>query len=167
VTTAPTASTTLASETAAPAPTSGPTSSAALIPDGSYKAASMQVADVIALINADTKLSAAQKTDIIESAFVIKGHTTFAVSLDLHGGQWTETQFVDGVGEVGQRATYAFPDQHTVVIEEQCCGISAFQVTLGERSFTLKVASTQGPTDEEGALIGRILFESSPFTLAH
>jgi len=90
----------------------------------------MDVAAVNALINADTKLTAAEKTDIIENAFELGLHKTFIVTLEFSHGQYTEYQGFDGAtGEVGSRATYAFPDDHTLVIEEPCCGISTFDVT--------------------------------------
>jgi hypothetical protein len=134
------------------------------IPDGTYVGATMQVADMIALINADTKLSSAQKTDLIDNAFEIRDHTTFAVSLDLHGGEWTERQGADGTSQVGQRATYAFPDRQTVVIEEQCCGITTFEVSWAQGSFTLKQIGAA--PNEWDAMAGRILFELTPFTRA-
>lgn len=125
----------------------------------------MDVAAVNALINADTKLTAAEKTDIIENAFGLGLHKTFTVTLEFNHGQYTELQGFDGAaGEVGSRATYAFPDDHTLVIQEQCCGISTFQVTNVQNGFTLKVLT--GPKNEEDVIVGKILFESSPFILA-
>src|SRR5947208_444055 len=69
--------------TATSAPTPVPTPSAtALIPDGTYAAAPMDVAAVKALINADTKLTVAEKNYIIDTAFELDSHKTFKVTLE-------------------------------------------------------------------------------------
>jgi hypothetical protein len=67
----------------------------------------MQVADLEAMINADTKLSAAEKTFLIETAFAMKDGKTFIVSLDLNRGRLAEHQDVDGVVNIGTQGTYA------------------------------------------------------------
>jgi hypothetical protein len=158
----------IASESPSPIPTASPTPSVApaLIPDGTYATAPMDVAAVNALVNADTKLTAAEKNFILEDAFELGLHKTFTVTLVFSHGQYTEHQGFDGaVGEVGSRATFAFPDDHTLVIEESCCGISTFDVTLTPNGFSLKVRSGDLVATEQDKVIGHILFESSPFTL--
>jgi hypothetical protein len=134
---------------------------AALIPDGAYAGPVQQVADVIALMNGDRKLSDADKADMIDTLFEIRGHTTFAVTLDLHAGQWTEWEAVDGKAQVGSRATYVFPDDHTLVIQESCCGLTTFGVTLVPGGFRLKAPPQ---TKEEDKMVGTILFETGAFT---
>jgi hypothetical protein len=134
---------------------------AALIPDGTYAGPVQQVADVIAMINDDPKLSNADKADIIDNLFEIRGQTTFAVTLDLHAGQWTQSQVVDGNSVVGSRATYAFPDDHTIVLQESCCGLTTFEVTLVPGGFRLKAPPQ---TKEEDKMVGAILFETGAFT---
>jgi len=139
--------------------------STALIPDGTYAAAPMDVAAIKALVNADTKLTAADKTDIIEKASELGSHKTSTVTLEFHDGQWTEYQGFDGaVGGIGTRATYAFPDDHTLLIEESCCGISTFDVTPAQNGFSLKVRSGAFVSTEVDTMVTHILFESSPFT---
>jgi hypothetical protein len=163
-TTAPPAS--VAPTTLASAPAAATASaSTALILDGTYATTPMDVAGVNALINADAKLTAAEKKDIIENAFELGLHKTFTVTLVFSHGQYTQHQGFDGaVGEIGSRATYAFPDDHTLVIEEPCCGISTFDVTPGQNGFSLKVRSGDLVATEKDTIIGHILFESSPFT---
>lgn len=134
----------------------------ALIPDGTYAGPVQQVADVIAHINADTKLSDADRVDLIDTALEIRGHTTFDVTLDLRAGQWTQSQAVDGRSQVASRATYAFPDDHTVVIQESCCGLTTFGVTLAQGGFSLKVLTPLAT--EADKVISRILFETGTFT---
>jgi len=152
--------------TVASAPAATASAAAALIPDGSYATRPMDVAAVKALINADTKLTTADKADIINNAFELGSHKTFTVTLEFHDGQYTEHQGFDGtVGEVGSRATFAFPDDHTLVIEEACCGISTFDVTPRQDGFSLRIRSGDLVPTEKDTIIGHILFESSPFTL--
>jgi hypothetical protein len=156
------APTTLAS--APPAATAS--ASTALIPDGTYATAPMDVAAVNALINADPKLTAAEKDKIIKDAFELGSHKTFTVTLEFHDGQYTQYQGLDRAkGEIGARATYAFPDDHTLVIEESCCGISTLDVTPAQNGFSLKVRSGNFVSTEVDTIITHILFESSPFTL--
>jgi hypothetical protein len=126
----------------------------------------MDVAAVNALINADSKLTAAEKKEIIKDSFELGLHKTFTVTLDFHKGQYTQRAGFDGAaGEVGSRATYAFPDDHTLVIEEPCCGISTFDVTPMPEGFSLKVRSGSNLATEKDKVIGHILFEVSPFTV--
>jgi hypothetical protein len=163
-TTAPPAS--LAPTTLASAPPAATASaSTALIPDGTYATAPMDVAAINALINADTKLTAAEKNKIIKDAFELGSQKTFTVTLEFQAGQWTQHQGFDGaVGEVGDSATYAFPDDHTLVIEESCCGISTLDVTPAPNGFSLKVLSGNFVSTEVDTIITHILFELSPFT---
>jgi hypothetical protein len=147
-------------------PSSTPTAGPQAIPDGTYVGPTMQVADLIALINGDPKLSTAQKTDIIDNAFAINGHQTFGFSLDLHGGQYQQGQSIDrGAYEIGSRGTYAFPDQHTLVLDEQGgLSVNTFQITVTATGFTLKRTDTS--TDAEDILMTKIFWEFGPFTLA-
>jgi hypothetical protein len=62
---------------------------------------------------------------------------------------------------VGSRATYAFPDDHTIVLQESCCGLTTFEVTLVPGGFRLKAPPQ---TKEEDKMVGAILFETGAFT---
>jgi hypothetical protein len=144
------------------APSAAPSPSAVrAIPDGKYLSDAVDVSHIIARINADMKLTAAQRAHAISG---FSGHKTQRISLDLHGGTFTEFEAFDGAPfEVGARATYAFPDGHTLVIQEQCCGVTTFDVTPAQHGFSLRYR-TYIAKDEEDALIGKIVYESSPFT---
>jgi hypothetical protein len=128
--------------------------------DGTYATAPIKVADIVALINADSRLTGAQRTHLINVSFEIKDHTTFAVSVDLQNGQWTQHQSVDGVDQVGSRATYSFLDANTLIIRDQF-GLGGFEITPVENGFSLKALSAEAT--EEDAITDKILFESKPF----
>ena len=158
---APSGSRPAASAHPSPAPSSAAVAPEA-IPEGTYSTAPMKVSDIIGAMNADTKLSAAQRTHLIDIAFGFRNHTTFVVSLDFRAGQWTQRQSVDGSDQVGSGGTYAFLDANTVVFREQG-GLSGFEVTRVQKGFTLK--SLTAAANEEDAFAGKILFETGPFTL--
>ena len=143
-------------------PSLSPSPSAPPIADGTYALAPMKVADLIAMINSDTKLSAAEKTFLIDTAFAMKNGKTFGVWLDLDRGRLTERQAVDGVMNVGTGGTYTIPDAQTLIYNEQCaCPPTTFRLAATGTSFTLQYVNP--PTKEVDALPGRVLFESGPF----
>jgi hypothetical protein len=148
--------------------TGSPTATASLTPstpagpiaEGTYVSGAVTVASIIDRINADTKLTAAQKAAYIAG---FADHKTQTASLDFRGGHFTESEAFDGGSfEVGARAAYAFPDDHTLVIQEQCCGISTFDVTTSPNGFTLKYRVGAPNAGED--ILGQVLYESSPFT---
>jgi hypothetical protein len=145
--------------TASPAASQGPVA----IAPGTYMTAAVPVADVRAAIESDDKLTADEKTTIIDSMFGLDGHKTVVYSLTLQAGSWTESESYDGGAfRVGSRATYAFPDDHTVVISEVCCGLTTFAVTPDGAGFKLaRVSGTQNT--EVDKITGAIIFESRPF----
>jgi hypothetical protein len=143
-------------------PSSSPPPSAPPIANGTYALAPMKVADLVAMINSDTKLSAADKTFLIDTAFAMKGGTTFNIWLDIDRGRLTERQAVDGVMNVGTQGTFTIPDDHTLIFNEQCaCPPTTFRLAATSTSFTLQYVNP--PTKEVDALPGRVLFESGPF----
>ena len=129
------------------------------IPEGTYATAPVKVADLIASINAEPTLSAAQKTFLIDVAFEIKGHKTFSASIELYGGQWTQRQTVDGVTQVGSRATYSF--EGTTLILRETVGVSRYEVTRTGSGFSLKRLSPGSDAADRFAV--KALFESAPF----
>lgn len=148
--------------TAGTTPALTPVATATLIPEGTY-VSSLDLALVTAFVNTNAKLTAAQKADVIKN--FMGGHKTITVTIDLHGGNLTQSQAADGgAPEVGLRATYAFPDDHTLVFQEQCCGTSTFAVVPRQNGFSLSGGSAG--EDNEDAMIGWTLFEGGPFTLA-
>jgi hypothetical protein len=147
---------------ATPLPAS-PTATPPPIADGTYTLPPFQVADLTAMINADTKLTAAEKTFLIDTAFAMKGAKTYKISLEFSGGRMIERQDVDGALNIGTQGTVTFPDAHTMVFAEQCaCPPMTFRVTASEDSFTLQIVNPA--TKEVDALPQRVLFESGPFT---
>ena len=160
-TSAPPTTTPSASPSLSPAPSNG-RSVTDTIPEGTYAAAPMRVADIIALANADTALSPDQRTHIIDVLFEIRDHTTFAVSIELKDGKWTERQSVDGAEQVGQEATYTLLDAKTLVLRDEA-GVGGFEVTRLPNGFTLKSLTSQADAAEAFAV--KTLFESSPFIL--
>ena len=160
---------TTAPATTAPPPSGSPSvnpaassagSVSGAIPEGTYASAPVQVADIIALANADTALSPDQRTHIVDVLFGIRDHTTFAASIELKDGKWTQRQSVDGAEQVGQEATYTFLDANTVVLRDEA-GVGGFEVTRLPNGFTLKSLTPQA--DAEEAFAVRILFESGAF----
>lgn len=129
------------------------------IPDGMYVGRIVQVSQLAEMVNADKKLTAAQRTDLSE---LTTGHTTMQVQLGLSGGHFTEAVAFDGGAfEVGVRATYAFSDDRTLVTQSP--SLDTFAVTWASGSFALHRTST--PADEGDAMFGKILFQYTPFSL--
>jgi hypothetical protein len=161
---------TAVSPTPVPTPTNAATSAApsatAAIPDGLYVTAPMNVADMKAAILGDAKLDASQKTQIIADDFVLDDHVTSLTYIDLHNGQYTESgSYDDGPRTIGSRGTYAFADDHTLVIQEPN-HLTTFEVAWAGPNFTLTVVpKSTAPYTELDVMEYRLLFESAPFTL--
>ena len=147
--------------TVTPSPSVVVSAAADPIPSGTYVSQTIPVADVIALIKADTTLGAAQQATSLQE---FNGHQTDIVTLDFQHGLFTESDAIDG-GEktVGAQASYAFPDSHTLVIQEQCCGLSTFTITSQPGGFSLKYKVGAPNAGED--VVGQWLYETSPFTL--
>jgi hypothetical protein len=137
--------------------TAAPT--AAPIADGTYAGPTLQVADINALVKADKALSADQIANILYTG------TTVAFTLHLRGGEYQQGQISDGgADEVGSFGTFAFPDAHTLVLEENAgLSVNTFTITFTADGFTLKRTDTS--TDAEDILRTKIFWESGPFTL--
>ena len=146
-------------------PTSSPAPSAAAqaIAEGTYVGPTLLVADIVGSINADTKLSDAQRRDLIDNILAIRGGRTLIISIDLHGGRWTLRGSLDGATGIGSEATYTFLDDHTVVLQEKTIGFSGFTVTARADGFSLQ--HVDAPANESDSIVVKILFESGPFTL--
>lgn len=147
-------------DTMAPA-TMAPTAAGVVaILDGTYATAPIPVSDIDARIQADTALTAAQRTGALQT---FAGHTTETFKLTLSGSSWTELEAWDGGAfEVGARAVFAATDAHTVVIQETCCGVMSFVVTSSGSGFALKVKKSSA-TNAEDDLLDHIVYESGPF----
>ena len=150
---------------AAPSPSPSPAASVQPIADGLYELAPMQVSDLVAMINANTKLTAAEKTFLIESAFAMKGGKTITFSLDFNRGRFVERQDVDGAVNIGTQGTFSLPDDRTLILNEQCdstCPPLTFRLSATGDSFRLQMVDP--PTKEVDAIPVRVLYESGPYT---
>jgi len=154
-----------------PGPTTLPTPTPAMagpILAGTYAGPTLQVADIIAMVNTDSRLTAADRSQIIDVLFAIRGKQTWTDSLEFRGGLLFERQTVDGVTAVGSSGRYAFPDDHTLVYTETRNGVDLpnpwrLDLTIEGNTFTLhRSAPVANPADD---FVTRVIFESGPFTL--
>jgi hypothetical protein len=156
-----TATITVPTATIAPPTTSAPASGAVtLIPDGTYSTASVPVSVSLAKIRAANTLTAAQRAELLAD---FSRHTSQIVRIRLEGGQFTESDAFDGGAfNVGAEGSYVFPDDHTLLLQEQCCGVTNFEVTPGGSGFSLRIRSQTAPNAAD-ALLGVMVFENAPF----
>lgn len=154
-------------------PTPGPTASpaptrlmAGPLVFGTYQGPTLRVADIVAMVNADSSLTAADRTAIIDTFFEVKDKATWSASIELRGGQLTQRQTVDGTTVIGSVGRYAFPDDRTLIVTETIGGVDAvteFELAVDGDSFTLHRTTPVESALEE--FVTRIIFESGPFTL--
>ena len=148
-----------------PVPTPTPAMAGPLVA-GTYLGPTLQVADIVAAANADPSLTPADRTQVIDVLFGIRGKTTWRASIEFRGGQLFERQTVDGATAIGSFGRYSFPDDHTLVYTEGINGadsVMEFELTVDGNSFTLhRTTPAKGAADE---FVTRKLFESGPFTL--
>jgi hypothetical protein len=146
------------------APTAAASAPTQPIAEGTYVGATLKVADIVAAVNDDTRLAAADRTRLINDIMGIKDHNTITIRIDLHDGHWVQSETVDGTTSVGSEATYSFPDDNTVVLREQGHGFSGWTVTPATNGFRL--THIDPPPDESDALVVRLLFEAGVYTRA-
>ncbi len=122
----------------APSATAASTS---LIPDGTYVGDPIPASTIIAAINA-THLSAADKAKMISDGFELDSTSkAVTMSFTFSGGQWTQSASVDGGPSwVGSKGSYAFPDDHTVVLQEPGA-LTTYAVNWSGAALTLKLRS--------------------------
>jgi hypothetical protein len=152
-----------------PGPTTVPTPTRAMagpLAAGTYFGPALQVADIVAAVDADTTLTAADRTQVIDVLFAIRGKTTWQDSIEFRNGQMFERQTVDGVTAVGSFGRYSFPDDHTLVYTERINGsdvVTKFDLIVNGNSFTLHRTTPLSAAADE--FVTRKIFESGPFTL--
>ena len=107
---------------AAASPTAAASTAAAAIPDGTYVTDPIPAATVIAAING-SKLSATDKQGLIGDGFGLgNGSKTVAFKVTFADGSFSQSESVDGGAfEVGSKGSFAFPDDHTLTLQETCC----------------------------------------------
>jgi hypothetical protein len=158
-----TASSPAATSAAATAgPVNGSSARTEPIAEGTYVGPTLQVADIVAVVNADTKLAPAQRTTLIKDVMGIDGARTITIRIDLHDGHWVQSETVDGKTSVGSEATYSFSDDNSVVLREGNLGFSGWTVTPATNGFRL--THIDPPTDESDALVIHLLFEAGAYT---
>jgi hypothetical protein len=152
-----------AAPSASPASTPLP-STASPLQVGTYVGPTLQVADIIASLNADADLTPAERTQLIDEGFVIKDKQTWSASIELRGEGYTQRQTVDGFTEIGSDGRYTFLDDHTVdLLATGDLSAIRFAITVNGDSFTLR--SLAPPPGAVDAFVVRTLFEAGPFTL--
>jgi hypothetical protein len=133
---------------------------------GRYVGPTLQVADIVAAVNADASLTPAQRTRIIDVLMEIRDKSTWTPAIELRGGQLTQRHTVDGVTQIGSAGRYAFPDDRTLVYTVSSNGADAvirFQLMIEGDSFTLR--RTTPAVDAEDEFAADAVFESGPFRL--
>ena len=120
---------------------SATTASTSLIPDGTYVGDPIPASTIIAAINA-THLSAADKADLITAGFGLDPTSSaVTISFTFGGGQWTQSASIDREpSQVESKGSYAFPDDHTVVLQESG-GLTTYAVTWSGAALALKLRS--------------------------
>jgi hypothetical protein len=153
-----------------PAPSASPATTAPLMAGplqfGTYFGPTFQVSDLIAQLNADADLTAAERTQFIDDLAGIRGKTAWSASIEIRGGQWTQRQTVDGSTQIGSIARYTFPNDQTVVLVETINGVestSRFALTVSGDSFTLR--SLTPPVAALDKFVIKVLYESGAFAL--
>lgn len=156
------------SPTPAPTRTTNPTAplTAGPLAFGTYDGPTLKVSEIVASVNADPSLSAADRASVVDEILEIKDKETFSVSIELRGGQMTERETKDGETVIGSFGRYSFPDDRTLVYTESINGadvVTRFDLAIEGDSFTLhRTTPGYGPADD---FVVRLIFESGPFTL--
>lgn len=146
-------------------PSASPTPITPPIADGSY-AVDLPVAGILAALDADTTLSAASRTAIIDDVLVIRGKTTLNLRITVLEGQFTLQQGTDGAPLLPSTPwgmttidarTVQFTNIPTTVSTQR------YEVVPGPQpgSFTLRPISGAGSAVE--TFVREILFSTAPF----
>ena len=133
---------------------------------GFYDGPVLQVADIVAELNADTTLTEADRNSILDTVMAIRGKATYQISLEFRGGTMTERETVDGNTIIGSFCRYSFPDDQTLVCTETIANepvVTEFELTIDGNSFTLR--RTTPDRSLADAFVVDHIFESGPFTL--
>ena len=151
----------------APTPIASTGSGADPLQVGMYIGPTLQVADIVEALNADSTLTTTQRTRIIDELLLIRDKSTLTPSIELRGGQWTQRQAVDGgTAVIGSIARYAFLDDETLEITETFGTdevVTRFRLTIDGDSFSLQRLTPA--VDAEDEFVVGVLFESGLFTL--
>ena len=150
---------------AAVVPSDAPSRLPALIPDGRYTTAPMAVADILAELEAETDLGAAQKAAIIDDILGIRDKATLQVALEIEGDRFFGAQATDGDPlRFGAPWRISTIDAATIALVTDCCGTQSWEVAwIGSDRFTMKPLTPVGAVE---TFVRHIVFGSSPFEAA-
>ena len=154
-------------ETPQPSPTALPASPASSvarpIPNGTFQA-SVPVADILADLDANTTLSAQDKTDVIDDILGIRGATTLNVEVTVGETTFTLGYSTDSepIQAEGPWALYVLdPSTIAVGIGTDSSGIQAYRITRDGTSFRMRASSPAEPVE---SFVRSVLFETAPFS---
>jgi hypothetical protein len=150
-------------------PGSGPSPSAAVptsaIPaDGIYQSEPIPVATIMQLLAADTKLSEADRTSIVDVILGLRSATTFQSAFEVRDGdQWIGGQRVDAEPFVfGVPWPITSLDPSSIKLQTDCCGNQTYRVAQTPEGIRLTAVSPASSDVE--TFVRHITFELSPFT---
>lgn len=143
-----------------PSPAPGASASAAPLPNGTYVSGAITKAMIWAGLKDPKVANDPQVTGFI-AAFPY-AQTVFRMSFD--NGQWTQSTVADGRDQgVGDGGTFAFVDDHTMVIQgssDNCLGTLNF-VLRGDSLKWTPLRESCGPAY---LAVDRVVFGSTPWT---
>jgi hypothetical protein len=143
-------------------PSAAPTGIEPPIPDGTYET-SIAVATILSQLDAETKLTAPEKNDIIDQLLHIRGATTLHVQITVAGATFTVGYASDADPISAEDAwTLYVLDASTIAVDigTDSSGIQAYKVTRFGDTFTLAAKSPAEPVE---AFVRSALLESAPF----
>jgi hypothetical protein len=136
--------------------------------DGTYVGRDVAISDVIAMINATSYLSQADKDELLGAPFAQPDKSTFNAYFELVDGAYTVGFRVDGVSEVDARATASFLDAHTLLLHENFLGgpfDSRIGIAVDGNTVTMTLLSRETPDNTAmDRFLGELLYGSGPFT---
>ena len=148
----------------APATSSPGASAGAIhaIPAGTYATEPMDVADILAQLDADQSLSEAEKQSIVTDVLVIDGRTTLTPNVLVRDNAFELRLSRDG-GPLVQDTAFAVTwiDDQSFQVKTACCGRTTYGITWEADAFRLEARSPASGNVE--TFVRRILFESQPF----
>jgi hypothetical protein len=137
------------------------------IADGTYVGRAVKISDIIASINSTSWLSASERDNLLTAPFAQPGKSTFNAYFELNNGAYAIGFIVDGVSEVDMRATSTFPDDHTLLLQENVLGgplQTRIGITVEGDSVNVTLLSHETPNNSAtDRFIGELLYGSGPF----
>ncbi len=140
-----------------------PTTTTAAIPDGHYVGTVQQVADIRRQLDRESALTDVEKETIVNSVLGIRGATTIQTMIDVRAGrQFLAVMAIDGVSPPSDPWALKPVDDHTIVLDSNCCGLQVFDVEWTGRQFRLRAMSPASSPVEQ--FVRGVTFETGSFT---